>query len=279
MAREIYMRSHNYGLKLSPPEPDEWTLGSGLASKRFGAVPLNPTGDWEPWKPADEHQSIPGFDTQGCANFGTLKAYITLAKFLGFEFPPDASERYTGAHAGTDERGTDPHLVAESMRKVGLIDQKLMPWTDDIDTFEEYYDKRMAQSLVPIGRKLAENYELGHEWVIPFGSHYTPEQKQVRLQEALKRGPVCVSVDGSYRKKGKFYFKEPGTADTHWVEMLKHDGVHGGIHDQYAPFLKTLATNYDHDAAKVYFLKRKEPVGTGFWDRVFARFASLWKSS
>lgn len=267
------------GLILTPPDEDHWELGSGLASARFGGADLNPSGDWTLFKPQDEAQSRAGFDTEGCALFGTLKAWIVLASYLGFtDFTKDASERYTGVFAGTTRTGTDPHVVAEVTRTTaGLIPQSIMPWDTDVDTFEEYYNAQMAKSLLPLGSKLLDRYTFGHEWVIPFGSSLTPQEKQVRIQAALKRGTVCVSLDGNYQYHNGSLTKPVGGQDSHWVLMLKHDGTHGTIHDQYIPFVKTLDKNYDHQAAKVYFLQKKtETAPRSFWDIIWDNFSALW---
>jgi hypothetical protein len=113
---------------------------------------------------------------------------------------------------------------------------------------------------------------LRHKWVFPFGSAYSPKEKQGLLREALTIGTVCVSVDGRYKKDGKYYTKTRGALDTHWVTLLKHDGKHGIFHDQYAPFVKQLDTDYDHNAAKVYFLAKKEEIRRTF-------FSEIWDSS
>lgn len=265
------------GLRLKPAEDDHWQMGGGKATERFGGD-LNPSGDWTASLPQNEAQSRGSFDTEGCVLFGTLKAYIMLAIYLAFpDLPKDASERYFGVWAGTNQYGTDPHFSAEQLRTVcGLIPQDVMPWTDDIDTFDEYYNKSMGQALLPLGSKLFDTYTFGNEWVFPYGSTLTPQQKQTALQAALKRGTVCVSISGDYRYNDGALTKNVGESDSHWVILYKHDG-HGHIHDQYAPFLKTLDQNYDHNAAKVYFLKPVPSVTpkNDFWSSIWANFAKF----
>lgn len=263
----------NHGLILALPAFDEWVLGSGLASERFGGEEINPDGDWSKWTPSDEEQRKYGLETSGCAVFGTLKAWIILAKFHGLVgFPHDLSERYSGVHSGTTRNGTNPHNVGEITRKyAGAVPNAVMPWNEDINTWEEFYDRRMADSLLPLGKKLLDRYELGHEWVFPFGTSLTPTEKQERIKKALKRGPVCASVV-AWKKNGKLYTKKAGEKDGHWVLVLKH----GEIHDQYKPFIKRLDKNYDHNAAKVYFLKRKEDTTPNFWSLIWNNFKSLW---
>lgn len=267
------------GLILLPPEEEHWILGSKKATVRFGGVELNQPGNWTPWQPRDEEQNMYGLETMNCTNYGTLKAWMVLAKFLGFtDFMQDSSERYTGVHTNTSPTGNDPHHVAEIIRlSCGLVPQEVMPWHADIDSWDEYYDERMADSLLPLGRKLLERFEFGHEWIFAWGNTLSPAAKAAKLKEALKHGPVCVSVR-AWKKKGRYYVKDVGTQDTHWTLLLRYDGDNAVVHDQYAPFIKTLAKDYDFNAAKVYFLKRRElNIVRTFWDSVLDNFTKLWK--
>lgn len=265
------------GLILKPAEPGHWQVGSGLASQRFGGQDLNPSGDWTPYKAQDENQSKGSFDTDACAVFGTMKGWITLANFLGFEdFPKDVSERYSGVECGTTRYGTDPQEVAEITRtKAGVVPQEYMPWTDDIETWDEYYDIKMADSLLPYGAEYLDKFEFGHEWIFAWGSTYTPAQKAQMLKDALKRGTVCVSISGYYQFNNGRLTKPVGAQDGHWVQLLKQD-TYGTIHDQYVPFLKELDANYDHNAAKLFFLQRKTPTKKNWYSFVADLFSKLW---
>lgn len=265
-------------LILTPAEPDHWLLGSGLAGSRFGADDINPIGDWTPYKMQDEPQRRGGLETSGCVVFGSLKAWMMVAKLHGFiDFTRDASERYSGAFAGTTSNGTNPHTLAETTRNVGIIPSEIMPWDDSITTVEEYYDRRMAESLLPLGKKLLDRFEFGHEWVFAFKSAHTQKQKVQLLREALRRGPVCVSVF-AWRKSGKYYVNTKKDHHNHWVTALRFDGDRLVIHDQYDPFEKTLSADFEFSAAKVYFLKRREEKVRSFWSLIWDSFTRLWNS-
>lgn len=263
----------DYGLILKPAEQDHWQLG--------GEEPeILPSGDWSPYKNADEAQSIPFvFDTMACAVFGTLKAWAMLSRFHGFDdFPKDLSERYSGVMCGVTPSGSDPHEDAEIIRKkAGAIPAASMPWTPDITTWNEYYDRQMAYWNLPLGQALLDRFELGHEWVFPFGSSYSPAEKAQLIKDAMKRGTVCVSVR-AWHKKGRYYTKRDSEKDTHWVNALRFEGENLVIHDQYDPFEKTLTPEYNHEAAKVYFLKRKVQTDRGFWSMILDGFAKLARS-
>jgi len=250
----------HYGLQVKPAQPDHWKMGEGKASRRFGAGDLKPDGDWSDFDPKKELQRRNGFETMNCSNFGTSNALLALAKFLKFDdFVKNSSERYTGVMTGTTPSGNDPHDVIEIIRTVsGLIEEDNLPWKDE-DTWSEYYaPKPMDQERMNLGESLLRKFVIGQEWVITPGSGLTPTQKRERLQAALRRGTVAVSVR-AWEKTGNVYTKQPGAQDTHWVWLPRYDkDGYPRIRDQYDPFDKKLAQDYDFGFAKVYFLKRNE---------------------
>lgn len=266
-------RIRHAGLVLREAEEAHWQLCGAAA--RFGADDINLSGDWTAYRADDEPQKKSRYDSNGCALFGTGHALVALAKFHGFDdFPKDISERYWGVIAGTTPVGTDPHALIETVRSsAGAIPASALPWTDDLSSFEQFYAPRpMESSLASLGGALLDRFEIGHEWVFAFGSTKTPKEKAELLAQALKRGTVCVSVDGAYRmKKGKLT-KARGATDTHWVQLLRP----GVIFDQYEPYLKELAPGYDHSAAKVYFLKRRTGPKS-FWSSVWEVLAGYWR--
>lgn len=249
-----------HGLKLKKPELDHWVMGSGKATARFGAGDLKPDGDWSKHDPLRELQRRNGLETYNCTNFGTGNALLALASFLGYkDFVKNISERYTGVMTGTTKSGNDPHHVIERIRSFcGLIPEDRLPWTTE-STFQTYYAPNpMDETLVAEGQKILKQFVIGQEWVFPYGTRLTPEKKQDKIKEALRRAPVCVSVR-AWNKEGNVYTKAVGAQDTHWVWLMKYDkNGYPIIRDQYIPFEKRLAKNYDFNASKMYFLSRNE---------------------
>ena len=100
------------------------------------------------------------------------------------------------------------------------------------------------------------------------------------IADAAKRGAVSYSVEGAYsRNNSGQLVKNVGAPDSHWVTHLKvnPDGSKT-FHDSYDPFLETVEPNYDHQAAILYFLKRKDLSATpNFWDTVWTVLAGYWK--
>ena len=266
----------DYGLVVKPAEPDHWKMGQGKARAVFGAGELKPDGDWSKYDPKRELQRRNGLETSNCTNFGTGNALLALAKFLGFkDFVQNSSERYTGVMTGTTPDGNDPHQVIETIRTIsGLIEEDNLPWKDE-DTWSEYYSPNpMDQERKNLGESLLRKFVIGQEWVFPPFNGLTPAQKKERLQEALKRGTVCVSVR-AWKKEDGIYVKKVGEADTHWLWLMEYDSKgYPIVRDQYDPFVKKLSPEYDFFMAKVYFLKRNDsglsPAQSGYFSKVIA---------
>lgn len=251
----------DYGYIRDEIGEDDWLLGSGKATKRFGGDEINPGGDWSAFDPEREIQRRNGLETSNCSNFGTNNALIALSKFLAFyDFPQNISERYTGVMTGTTKGGNSPHKVIEIIRsESGVIDEEALPWTEAIRTWEDYYSPNpMSSELVRLGKSVLKRFKIGHEWV--FHNNSKTENKHELLKQALKRGTVCVSVK-AWDKKGSYYVKKKGEDDNHWVWLTHFDGDHPVIRDHYTPFVKTLSTDYDFERAKLYFLSRHDPQG------------------
>lgn len=263
------------GLILKERPSEAWLAGSGKAGRRFGGADLNLSGKWSSYIPPFEAQSRTGFDPQSCALEHTIRAWITLAEFLGFnDFLPDGAERYLGVFAGTTPQGTDPYVVSDMARRIcGLIPQEEMPWTDQT-TFDSYYDQSIAKSLLPFGKALLDRFDLGHQDLWAYGAKLTPQEKAALIETYLKRGTVCVSISGNYRTKNGRLYKEDAEHDTHWVLLSEMDA----FVDSYLPEEKKLVKDYNHEMATVYFLQRRTNSSTSFWSIIWDNFRKLWAS-
>jgi hypothetical protein len=249
------------GLIIRDPLPHAWEMGSKKATKKLGADAgeLNPSGDWLSYVNENELQRRFLLETSNCTNYGTLKALIALATFKGYlYFPRNCSERYTGVCTGTSLDGNDPwHVIETIATKCGVIHEELLPWTNE-DRWESYYSpKPMTTEFILEGQRILRKYDIEPEWVFHSRSSLSPEEKRAKIKEALKRGPVCVSVQAWSEKDGVYYKRG---RDNHWVWLAKYDGENPVIHDQYEPFVKTLHPDYDFDVAIVYFM-RHNPTG------------------
>jgi len=247
----------NHGFQAEAFTPDMYILG---ASKFAGAAVINPKGDWSPHKPVRELQNKNGLETMNCSNYGTYNALETLGIFHDFvDFPRNFAERYSGVLTETTPEGNAPHKVIELIRtEIGGVDEGILPFDESIDTWEKYYSpKPMLQAYLNIGKKLITKFEIGHDWV--FIMQGSPEEKATKLEYALQRGTVCVSVL-AWKSRDGIFFKARGESDNHWVQLLRRnpDGT-WRVYDHYDQVEKDLAADYDFGFAKVYYLRRYAP--------------------
>lgn len=257
------METINYGLILKKPKKHHWVMGSGKATQKLGADAevINQKGDWRPYDSTKELQRRNGLETQNCTNFGTYLALIALAKLKKLPLPDNCSERYSGIGTGTTKQGNDPWKVIETIAtKIGALPETQLPFSDDINTWEEYYspakDTKEYRELLAQGEQVLRRLEIEPEWVIPPFATY--DNKHDRLKRALTRGPVCVSVHAWEESEG-FYVKSG--PDNHWVWLTHFEGNNPVIRDQYQPFRKVLSNDYDFGSAILYFMR---PNTTGF---------------
>lgn len=252
----------DYGLKIGPLKSYHWVMGTGKATAKLGAGAgeIKEDADWSKFDSAKELQKRNGFETMNCTNFATYLALIALASFKKYDyFPKNCSERYSGVGTGTTPDGNDPWEVIEKIAmELGAVNEEVLPFSENIHSWDEYYSPKRGtkefEALKNIGQQVLRKYEIEPEWAIPPGNSYSPAKKRGLLKEALKRGPVGVSVR-AWRKSGGVYVKKVGEADTHWVWLQKYEGDNPIIRDQYEPFIKKLDKNYDFGVAILYFMR------------------------
>lgn len=246
------------GFVYKPTTKKQWVSGSKKATVRFGAVPLMPGGHgWGAYRPADELQNKNGVESYACTVFGSLKTWITLSNYLGYDLPKDCAERFSAIMAGIVPPGANPHDVCESIRTWGVVNQEALPFDDSIhSTTDFYHPNPMDEGIVAEAKKIVQKYEFGHEYIFndpPVGSRTMG--KPALLKAALERGTVCISVY-AWKFNGQYYYKDFGDTDEHWVHLLDYqEGEFWLIEDQYQPFLKRVAWDTDFQTAEVYFLQ------------------------
>jgi len=218
--------------------------GLGIGEKD----PLNPSGDWREYLPDEETQKNNFIDSNGCTLFGTLNALEMLAKIV-FDEDWNMSERFVGAFASMNPRGNNPHKVADTIRKVGLIPEELMPLTDQA-SFEELWDRGEANKYAKIGKKWLCRVRMKHDWV-----------QRPNLSNALKFSPLGVSVYGWELDENGLYYSPEGARPTHWTTLTYiEDGGYEKenymeIFDSYPPYKKKLRLDFDFKYIKRYVLE------------------------
>ena len=235
---------------------------------------INPSGDWLPYIPHKEPQEFNNFDTFGCTVWGTLNALETLLEQKGYSV--NYSDRYIYSVAVNKgildpNVGADPHKIAELLRKVtgNLREDRIPNRTDNkVEYYEGLYP--ILEELVKEGQEWYKEWELKHEWVWTYRENLTPQQKRERLQDALKKGTVCVSVYAWAIDENNLYFKPQGARDTHWTELLNDKYE---VFDSYDTYVKQLEPLFDFGIAKVYYLVKAKKLSP--WQRFLKWFRDI----
>ena len=250
-----------YGLIIPPITTKEEGVEDVLGSSKLKGQVINSSGDWRPYLPEKEPQFKRGVETNGCTVYGTLNAIETLIRFkTGVQV--NYSDRYLANVARKYGKldpfsGADPHQVAELVRTVaGCLREDRLPWTDDIKTTNDYYLVQELVELMEEGERWYDEWDFSHGWVFNKG---TPQEKRVKLEEALTKGTVCVSVFAwKYANDKEWYYKDEGDQDGHWTQLTAAKDRYY-VFDSYDGFEKHLDPLYDFQIAKVFYL---EPAGS-----------------
>lgn len=225
---------------------------------------LRPDGDWRSYIPPEEVQSKNGVESSACFLEGQQHTIATVqAEQFGITGQNYAA-RFNIQFSGATSNGGDPLKGATSIRNDGLIPDSMLPFTDDIHSWEEFASfKGGSEHLCRTAGKLwLEKWEPNYDIVIK--REFSLTDKYTRLRDALKHSPIPLSVFAWVEDENGIYIKPEGSTDNHLVECVYLDDQNCAyIWDTYPPFLKKLGPNYNFDFAMRWSLKEKSmPVKT-----------------
>lgn len=209
-------------------------------------------GDWTSYLPTFESQLENTFDSDGCTVYGTLNGIETLEKYV-YGTESNHSDRFTYNAVGISPPGSDPHLVATTIRGTGLVDETDLP--DACTSLAEFMTPRpLTIDLRIKGQKWLQKKQLGHQWLWDT----QPDQKTriALITEALTKGVVCISVTAWYKNDQGFYYSPDGLPNEHWTHVYKVDETGIYVFDSYitdGAFLKKVTLDHNIQFAKVYF--------------------------
>src|SRR3990167_4196463 len=168
-----------------------------------------PSADWKPYLPTGEKQKDP-LETMACVSFSALNSIETQIKFLtGLE--PNYSDRFLARMSNTTPQGNYQYLVADSIRKNGLVNQEDWPCPMTWD-WNTYYSQ-IPQEIQDKGKRWLDFYDVQYEWL--------PSIEKTYLIEQLKHAPLQIVINNG----------------THAVELYNVADVHKYF-DSYDPYLK-----------------------------------------
>lgn len=249
----------NYGFLPTEITEEHYVLGGLGVEKKV----LNPTREWRPFLPLGEVQRRT-IETSSCTEFGSLNGIETLEKKL-FGKTENYSERLLAIGAGNTEQGNDPHTVLEYIRHYGLANEKVLPFTDEIKSFEEYLNPRpLTRNYEQVMAKWLKRRDFKHEWV--FDKSASLEEKQSKLLESLTYSPLGISV-AAWHKDGDLYVKADNEPDNHWTLLVGcKPNEQWIVYDSYlddGEYIKHLDWHYSFQFAKLFILNQKTP--QTFW--------------
>ena len=235
----------NYGLILETQAPEDYKSGDG----NLGSTLLNPEGDWRPFIPFAEYQNLGGIEPYACVSFGHTNAIETLI-FKQFEFKTNWSDRFIAKASDTQVGGNSPHKVAEYIRKLGLVEEGLWPFSPEIQSFADYY-QTLPPKLFQQARQFLAEYTFKHAWV--------PKEA---LRDSLKFSPIGISVAAWFKGEDGLYYAPDGVQDNHWCLLVySKKGEYDVVFDSYpddGETFKKLVPDMRHSMAKRYEVKKNQ---------------------
>ncbi|MGV8131590.1 MAG: hypothetical protein ACP5N7_05830 [Candidatus Pacearchaeota archaeon] len=236
-----------------------------FGSNQISALTLREDGNWEDYLPPYELQNRHGVESSACFIEAQQHAIAVLQEEIYDEKDNNYSARFNLNFSNATPSGGDPLLGAKSFANDGLIPDEMLPFSDDISTWEEFNSFK--------GANKEECIKKGQEWLtkwkpeydIVFTRNERVEDKYKKLREALKYSPVPMSVLGWYQDENGLYVKPEGTNDNHMVVCIYlGDDNCPWIMDTYEPFIKRLAPFYPSDFAMRYTITKIIPEKTLF---------------
>lgn len=218
---------------------------------QFGFNPSNKTilradSDWSGYYPEYERQSNRNFDTMGCVSFSFLNCLEMILK-VQYGIDTNRSDRFTVKASGTSDKGNSMENVYQSVRKLfGSVEESDYPFSD-LMTRAEYF-KTLTKELLDKGKVFVGDWEITVEDV---------SNNLNVMKEALKYSPLWVSgyawinQGGLYRSYGRAnHCFTVGKIGAGFIEAL----------DQYNPFVKNLAPDFQFGDIKMLIVNRRPSV-------------------
>lgn len=221
----------NYGLLEDLTlNPKDWRFGGISGATK---TVLREDGQYLDFLPTRELQHN-GFDSMACVSFSALNCLEMIHRVNGL--PVNYSDRFLAKMSGTTPQGNYLTMVAETIRREGLVIEDLWPFSfgSDIRTWEAFY------ADIP-----QEVRDRAKDWLT--GWNYAWERVGKNdLKDALRYGPVQVTVYAWPRPVNGLYTDGGNTKRNHAVALVGYkEGEYWTIFDHYDKTVKNLVWDYD----------------------------------
>lgn len=252
-------------------KPEDFVFGSN----QLQGVVLREDGDWRDYLPLPEDQLKRNIETSACATYNTIKPIAILQEELFDLKDKNYSERFISQLSGTTKFGNTPNKVAQTIRDFGLIADKLLPFSDDISSWEEYNSFKGGDKNTCLheGRRWLDEWNFGYDWV--YTGNTTIEEKYKKLKQALKYSPIGVSVFAWIYDNTGTYIRPTDDPDNHWTTLVYIDDKNRPyVYDSYSPYLKVLEPFYDFGFAMRYSISKNIPLNV--WQKILRYITNIF---
>ncbi len=230
---------------------------------QLNRVKVNPDGNWRTYLPTNEKQATNYYDPYSCVSESLTNliemhlSYLmtkdnrikpTLEKLnaLDENGRPNFSGRWLAKMSNTiPGRGNSMKNVADTVRKYGLVGEKVWPKLENMGQ-SEYY-KEIPQDIQDLGKEFLEYFEFGYE-ALDTVDFQKPYSSNAVIAEALLYSPLWVCVDGRYDWEDGEVGLGKALVYNHAATYVDQEGTHPNfdhwVFDTYEPFLKKFIPDY-----------------------------------
>lgn len=169
-------------------------------------------------------------------------AFFKKKGYIGADGIFNSSDRYTGINAGTTKQGNSQQKVLDSIRKVGLIPESMLPFGGA--TWEEYMNLALiTQEMKDLGQEFLKHVNIAYEWIFQYGDGGNVINL---LKYHLKHAPIQITIPicASWHSHPQIISGCSLTTPQHAVLVVNVNNDSVDIFDQYDPYLKKLAPDY-----------------------------------
>ena len=197
----------NSGVIERPPYPKDWIAGQETGIELVDIIKKD---NWSNYLPSNERQIFKYFDSFACVTFSALNCVETQINFMvKHNLIPDeklqklkewgyfdengnfnVSDRFTAKMSGTTKLGNYMTNIWESIRKDGLVPEKMWPAGSEF-VWDKYYEE-IPQEIKDFGKNFLEIFQVNYEFVVVYDSDYAERIKKHLQQAPLHiAAPVC----------------------------------------------------------------------------------------
>lgn len=238
-------------LIVEPPKTEDWEVNLGAEDPE-----IEPSGDWTDDIIEMELQRNAYFDNYSCVTFSLINKVQCIIKHKYREVI-DWSKRYVAVGSGTRPGvGNSVNNPCEFLRKKGDVLEVDCPTMKDSTKQNEYFQ--------PISNNTKEKECFLKNWA--YTHRYLPRYDGAcstveLLKWAIKRSPVMVSVEGSYKFDNRGRVVWGGTNIAHEVLIVKFEGDTAYIldsenNDGFVPF----DIKYRFHYPKIGYIQKLKPL-------------------